>query len=455
MKRSLLALCLATGAFNTLAQQQIGIATDNYNTINSLYLNPANLGACKEKLAINFFSFGMGVDNNLGKLASFSDVSSGAGSGTFKLDGGTGKFDMTVPSIEMRGPSLLYRINRKHAVALTTRVRAFNQFSNFDKSLYLSITDPSSINTAAVGYNASNFNWTAHIWTETGLSYGGEVFSTDMFSVKVGATLRYLSGIGYVGFKGRNMDVNYTAANDSFSANNTNVEFATNINAIDESLAENIASRLTGSKEGAKGIGADLGAVFTYKKSPEDDDYTGLFSIAIRDLGSITYKTSTFVTVAGTGSFKGSELDGNVDNYQKFRNFALSKGFTVDTGTASRKVYMPTTIMVGADYKAYKRIYVSATFIGNMTSTANFGSKYYTQLTITPRLQTKVFTAALPLTFNSITNNLRVGMALRAYCFYVGSDDMMGLFASGYGANFYSGVMLPIYKKPRNRGGNN
>lgn len=455
MKKAILASCIAACTLPASAQQQLGIATDNYNTLNSLYINPANLGACKEKFAINLFSFGLGVDNNLGKLVSVSDISTNGSDVTiFKPNGSGGKFSMMVPSIELRGPAFLYRINAKHAVALTTRVRAFNQFNNFDRSLYVSLNDPSSVNTAYIAYNANNFNWTAHLWSETGLTYGGEVFSNDMFSVRAGATLRLLRGIGYVGFKGKNMDVNYTAANDSFRANNTDVEFATNIRSIDEGLADNVSGRLTGNGGGAKGFGADIGAVLTYKKSPDEDGYTGLFSFAVRDLGSIKYNTSSYVTVLGNGAFKASELGDNVDNYQQFRSYIATKGFVVDTGTATRTVYMPTNFVVAADYKAYKRLYVNATFVGNLASDIRFGSKYYSQLTVTPRFQSKVFTVAMPVSFNMLANNLRMGLGFRLYAFYMGSDDMLAMFGSSYGFNMYMGAMIPIYKKAKNKSGN-
>src|SRR4051812_45280972 len=56
------------------SQRYLGIATSDWNAINSLYLNPANIADCREKISIGIFSLNMSVDNNLGHLPKIEDI---------------------------------------------------------------------------------------------------------------------------------------------------------------------------------------------------------------------------------------------------------------------------------------------------------------------------------------------------------------------------------------------
>lgn len=452
MKKILLSLSVLSIVLSAHGQRYLGIATGNYNTVNSMYLNPANLAGCSEKLSINLVSFNVGVDNNLGTINSISNIgkagNDSASSGVFNVKDGGGKFSMMVPSVELRGPSVIYRINQKHTVAFTTRLRAFNEFNNFDRSLYNSVNNPSSVNTNAVSYSSQNFNWTANLWSEVGLSYGGEVYDGDMFKVKVGATVRYLSGIGYLGVKGKNLDINYTSGSDSFHASNTDVEYASNIQSLSGTADNGVsASNLLNGQTSGHGIGADLGAILVYKSGDESEAYRAILSVAVTDIGAINYKSSSYVNVTGNGYLTGQGLSENVKSYDDLRNYVKTRGFSVDTGSGSRKVYLPTAMVIGADYHAYKKIFVSATFIGNMAKDQNFGSKYYSQFSVTPRIESKLYTVGLPITYNTLTHNMRLGLGLRFSGFFIGSDDMMANFSNNqYGYNIYFGGMIPIYR---------
>ncbi len=454
MKKILLSLTLISVAFTGSAQRYLGVSTGNWNALNSMYLNPAYLGGCNEKLAINLFSFNLGVDNNLGTISSLSDISNTTnsdGSNSIFKETGSGKFSMMVPSIEVRGPSILYRINSKHTLALSTRVRVFNEFNNFDRGLYSTINNPSAAN-PNINFSAQNFNWTAHLWSEVGLSYGGVAFDQGPFKVKVGATFRYLMGAGYMGVKGKNMDISYTSGSDSFRANNTDIEYASNVQSLDNGSSNGLSSsKIFGNSAGGKGFGTDLGAILVYKPN-EDKDYTALVSLAITDIGFINYNTSYNASVTGNGYISGSDISKNVKSYDDLRAYALTKGYSVDTGTKATKVYLPTAMVGSIDFHAIKKFYINATFIANMAKDENFGSKYYSQITFTPRWDTKVFSFGLPITYNTLSHNMRLGMGLRLSGFFIGSDDMMANFSSNqYGYNVYVGGMIPIYRKSKSK----
>ncbi len=467
MKKSLLALfTIVTVCPAAYSQRYLGVSTGNYNTLNSMFLNPANLGGCNEKIGVNLISFNMGVDNSLGTISSIGNIMKAVNSGDSNSNqnlftySNKDKFSMMLPAVELRGPGVLYRISDKHTVALTTRVRAFNEFNNFSKQLYTTITQSTLSNASINTLSAQNFNWTAHVWSDIGLSYGGVVYSSDPLQVKVGATVRYLMGAGYLGLKGKNLDIAYTTGSDSFHATNSDIEFASNLQNLDDAFSNGVSfSKIFGSKSRGTGIGADLGIVVSMlpesgggnstsdraDDAGEDGGYKLSLSAAVTDIGAITYKSSYNVNVTGNGYLTGKGLADHLKDYQDFRQYVINQGYTADTGVKSTKVSLPTAMLIGGDYHAYKHFYANATLILNMASDANFGSKYYNQLTITPRYDTKLFTAGLPITYNMLTNNMRIGLGLRVSGFYLGSDDMLALFSNNqYGINFYFGGMIPI-----------
>jgi hypothetical protein len=452
--------------FSAYCQRYIGVSTSNYNTLNSMYLNPANLGGCNEKLAISLFSMNVGADNSLGTIKSIGDITktlhSGDSASTKDIFtySNRSKFSMMLPAVEVRGPGVLYRINSRHTLAFTTRVRAFNEFNNFDQTLYKTITDNNYAQQGGANVTAQNFNWTAHLWSELGLSYGGVLLDNDLLQLKAGITLRYLIGIGYLGLKGKNLDVYYKNGSDSFSARNSDIEFGSNAQSVDNAVSNGAGgSKILGGNSGGKGFGADIGAIVSLLPEADNskDDahattkrYRLALSAAITDIGSISYKTSYNVNVTGNGYLTGNGLVNHIKDYNDFRNYIKTQGFNADTGIATAKVYMPTMLVLGGDFHAYKHFYANATLFTSLADQTRFGSRYYNQLTITPRFDSKILTVGLPLTYNMLTNNMRMGIGFRISGLYFGSDDMMALFSGNqYGFNFYFGAMIPIFRSSK------
>jgi len=462
----LLSFAIALCCTATQAQRFLGVATGSWNAMNSLYLNPANIAGCNERLTINLVGMNVGVDNSLGTISSIGDISGTVGNSDsgvksiFKYSNNN-KFSMMVPSVEVRGPGVLYSINSRNTIAITTRIRAFNEFNNFDKSLYTAITNTSTAQ-GGVSFNTQNFNWTAHLWSEIGLSYGLVAIDNETFQVKAGATVRYLGGIGYLGLKGKNLDLTYTAGSDSLHTSNSDLEFASNIASSQDAFTNgtgNVLSNIFSGHSG-HGIGADLGVTIVYKPDNPDGTngrtgaYKAALSAAITDIGSINYGSSYTVNVTGNGSITANGISQHIKDYQDFNTYIKAQGYSGDTGVKATKVYLPTALVISADYNAYKNFFVNAMVIANVANGANFGSVYYSQFTVTPRFDSKIFSFGLPITYNMLTNNMRMGVGLRCSGFYIGSDDMLALFSNNqYGFNFYVGAMIPIYKKHRNNGG--
>ena len=453
-------LVLFNGAVN--AQHYFGVATGEYSAMNSIYLNPANIAGSKEKVVVNVSSFGLAVDNSLGTFSKLSDI--GTGSTNAFNNSGTRDFSMLVPSGEIRGPGVMIGLNDDHqqSFALTTRIRVMNQFNNFDQSLYTLVTNPDQPSTGNYSYRTSNFNWTAHLWSEIGLSYGIVILDNDNSQLKAGITLRYLGGIDYLGLKGNNLNVDYKANNDTFYASHSDLEFASNIisakNAITDGVSSSsLLSSFFGSKAGG-GLGADVGVVYTYRigedgrgspQSTSGDSHNIRISAAVTDIGAIKYKEGNnfIVNVTGNGYVTGKGLSDNSSNYNDFRNYAVSHGFTADTASKAVKVHMPTALLMSADYQIHQHIYANLTYMANLVNRQLFGTSYYSQVTVTPRFDMKLLSVGLPITYSALAHDVKLGFGFRIGGFFFGSDDILALLSSNqHGFGFYFGGYVPIFK---------
>ncbi len=484
MKKTLLTLSVAAVLpVVANAQRYLGIATSNWSGTNGVYLNPANLADSRHKFTIDLFSLNFGVDNSLatinrkeiidqvyrGNSGKFTDAY------TLKNDG---KFSLQAPFAEVRGPGFMMAIGHKHGIALTTRVRALNQFHDFDRNLYTAVAD-SSVKLTDNGIKADPFNWTAHLWSEIGLSYGGVIYEKGKHMVKGGLTVRYMLGAGYLSATSTGINGNFVqTANDvQINATQANLQYRqggvnfTNVNSSSD-FFDNIG------KNSGSGFGGDLGVVYEFRPKPNKYNYdmdgkTNIvdrsknryllrFSAAVTDLGAITYKDGNKqVNFAGgtnaiQGPLSGNEIAKKVKSYDEMKDYLLSKGIKADSSTGqSSKVSLPTALNVNVDVNVAKNFYVNAMYIANLADRFKVGNSYYNQVTITPRYDIRAFSFGLPITYNMLSNKMKLGAGVRIAGFFIGSDDALAFVSDNqYGVNFYMGAYVPFNKrKPKDRDG--
>jgi hypothetical protein len=453
-------------------QHNLGISTSNWSCMNSMYLNPANIAESREKKAVNLASFAFGVDNNVGPFNAGQGLVVAVGDGKtnnmFNYANNS-KVSMHAPFVDVTGPGMLIKVDEKHSVAFSTRVRGINQFNNFDQTLFHTFNDPKFRTTDEILASPKNFTYTVHMWSEIGFTYGGVFYDKGAHKIKAGGTVRYLGGIAYVGVKGRNMDVKFSAGNDTFYAANTDIEYASNILNTKSSAGSNISqsffSLLYKGKFG-HGLGGDFGLVYEYnpddnktedagqtenkrRSSKTKQGYRVRFSMSVVDIGVIHYSKEKNANelFTGNGYVTGVGILNNVKNFDNIRKYAVQRGFNAEIRQMASKVYMPTRLMFGGDYHIQKHYYTNVTFLVNLADRKNFGNSYYNQFTVTPRYETKKVSVGLPVTFSTLSNRFKVGLGFLAGGFFIGSDDMLALAVKGeYGISFYTGLNVPIYK---------
>lgn len=478
MRKSILIFVMALVPMLSNAQRYIGIATSNWSGTNGLYLNPANIADSRTKFSIDLFSLNFVTEFNSGVKFNTSDAikyfnNDDHGGKTFgdvvNIDKNKdGQYSLMLPSVEVRGPGAMVSINRKNSIALTTRFRVMNQFNNFNQDLFSYIIDSNFSPTNNSSFQSKDFNWTAHAWTEFGLSYGGVLWEKDKHQLKGGITLRYLLAAGYTSVASKNLNGTYSyAGNDAqLTVQNSDITIARGgIFGQDDGFDFSALGKSLGS-----GVGADIGFVYEFRPDYEKyrydmDGKTGMwdnsknkyllrFSAAMTDIGSIKYKKDNRVlnaTNTGSSTIKGSEVFDKLNDFDSLRLYLGSKGINVsDTNKAGEayKLTLPRMLVLSVDYHAVKGLYVNAMLMANMVDRSKPGNSNYTQITVTPRWDSRVFSFGLPLTYSMLSNKFRAGAGVRVGGFFFGSDDMLSLFSdTKYGTNFYFGASVPISKR--------
>jgi len=470
-KIPLIAGLLSLLSVNAVAQFNFGTANSNWSGTEGLYLNPAVIADSRERFTIDIIGANAGVDNNLGSLKSgiINTINNNGNTNNIFDYSGSNTFSVMAPYAKVSGPGCMISINHKHSIALTTAIRGMNQFNNFDRSLYETITNTAYLPSTSTSYTSHNFNYTAQIWSEVGISYGGVILERAHHEVRVGATLRYLGGIGYVGLKGKNLNVQYRENNDTVYAYNSDIEYASNLFGAKSALLNgfgnnNLLNQFFGQKDGG-GVGADFGVMYDYISDERREVYEmdgepsrvdrskTLYklrvSASVLDLGAITYKANNNANLEATGNgyLTGTGLYNNAGNFTDFKNYLLAQGFNGDTASKNTRVGIPTRLLFSADYSIYRRFYVNAAYVVNIANRQNFGNTYYNQVTVTPRYDTRLISVGLPITYSMLSKTMKVGVGFRISGFFAGSDDLLGLVAGHqYGANVYVGGSVPFYK---------
>ncbi len=467
-KKAALAAAVFLSATSAQAQYNMG-ALSNWNTFNSLYLNPASIADSREWLSVNVFTLNAGIDNNLGYMK--GGIIKSVMDGEAKFNYSNSKQSSAVaPYAEVRLPGVIWNITSRHSVGVTTGVRGMNQFSNFDQSLYRIVTDPDYVSTNDIDATSRRFNYTAHLWSEIGLSYAGVILDDPIHQIRGGATVRYLGGIGYIGLKGKNLDAHFRDGNDSFYADNSDIEYGSNVLSTRSALVNgfnnnSVINEFFGEKSGM-GIGGDIGFIYDYcpnadrrtfnidgRKGLRDGSFNRYLlrvSASVVDIGSIKYNAddNSNARVSGDGYLTGQGLRDNVSNFDDFRNYVVASGFRADTIRRATRVYMPTRLILGVDYHAYRNWYVNTQFVHNLADRTNFGTSYYDVITITPRYDSRLWSVGMPISWNTLGKTPRVGIGGRFTGFFIGSDDILALFSSNqYGFNCYVGGYVPLNKK--------
>jgi len=456
---------------STYAQIFPGYRTSNYNGVNGVFFNPANIADNRFKWSVNLVSVNAFVGNDQNKLA-FRDLSrsfKGDSLKAYLLRGDRPNLKSLV-SADVFGPSVMFNTKSGAAFAFTSRSRVFSNAYGIDGSLAKAVIDAGDANGNTYpatfnSYAGSKLNTVG--WTELGLSYATVLTKKNSnHFLKAGLTVKYLAGTtnSYLTFDDLDGSID-NGINGTYLTNTTG----------------NLAINTTGAnfndydfgdffKFNGHGVGGDFGLVYefrpAYMTQPDSiyvdnkfaNKYKLKIGVSITDIGSIRFNKDNATSASyavnipvGQQFLLNQFADKSINEYKAILD--ASPYFTEITSVDSKyNVTLPTTLRVDIDYNIAGGFYVAAG--GQLALTKNNGklSMYnYNSVSLVPRYETKFFSVGIPFNYNQLTQ-FNAGLSVRVGPVFFGSGSVFtALLDNSKQADAHVGVTfgMPHKKKMR------
>ncbi|MFD1469396.1 DUF5723 family protein [Hymenobacter caeli] len=450
------------------AQQQFDGAHSNYAGIGGVLWNPATVADNRYAIQLQIADFDAhGTNSAYAYTGPWSYLHPGA---DFNIQGTNATaLASNQPRIfsvgfQLRGPGLLVRLGPKSGIALSTRVRTAFQGNDVSASLLQNSIE--GFRTVSAWHNSS-FNLNYNTVTERSLTYGKVLVDTGPHFLKVGLTGKWLIGLGAAYAQGNNID--YETSPSAYAGGNGILFLHQLQGAYGYSYPEETprldlqtARRLLlGQNATGSGWGGDVGFVYEYRPrrtvggapvnkelSANDTHRTYLYrlGVSVTDIGAITYRNNTVavnnISLTDAAVQPPSYIGIDLSNYEtRIPQIFQSAGTPLENHFTTG---LPTALNVDFDYHFSRYLYLNASASQGLRIRYAIGTRTFSWLSVAPRLETRRFELAFPL---SMTNNYRqfaAGAMLRLGPLVVGSNNLVALWsgANAYGANVYGQVSL-------------
>ena len=450
MKKVILSALFLTTMAMEAQQSFAGLRESFYSGVIQTTANPAYMISSKRPWDANLFLVNFDLANNAikmdtGLMNSFNDYTRSDANNPLLSHNINAKLN-----IDVLGPSLFVKINNQHTVGVFSRVRALGNVRNFDAKLLQSIFADEKDLDLTQPYNLSlnNQEIAAHIFSEIGFSWAGELYFDGHNAIKAGASLKIIQGSGnvYAGFR------NFEGATASLTVDRSTKSTILNIqsqNGVVEVLNggaslvifDNLNASDLYFKSNASTVGFDIGATYEFKKDGcphcHNNSHDLRVGFSIMDIGRLKYTPTKDsqryrMPASGVASLTMDDL-----SEEKLKSaFADSKATTEKI-----KVSLPTTLNLSVDYRIAQPFFVNLSTRFNLTNKSNaYTAAYANEVSLTPRVESEFLGAYLPISYNQISKT-NIGLALRLGPFVVGSNTILGnLTKSSKEFNFFFGV---------------
>ena len=460
-KKRILSFLFSISLFYSTAQSYTGYLSDNYSGLNSISINPANIADSRFESELNLMINGSVILNN-----------DGIG---FNLDDEIEKKSLSRhnnagANLDFLGPSYMFNIDKKSAIALSTRVRSLLNVNELDGVF---IDDYFSDKSAIL--NKSNFKITSHAWAEFGITYARVITNKEDYFLKAGVTFKFLKGFGAGHLMGNDLNINYDNAGTILPEGQTTGSitssgeliygrYGDNRNGETISLIESLTNT---------GFGMDLGVIYEWRPDYKKFDYKNIKgkSYTRRDKNKYKLKLGLSLTDIGRINYKGG-----IQEYYRVQGTNISEDVINDAGDfedvlntvyllndtkTGYKAILPAAIHINADWNFNDSFYINLNTDLSLISKNKIKSNYISNIiSLTPRFENKSFSFYLPMSFLKYSG-FQIGAGLRYGVLYVGSGNIFSLYPvngnlfnkeSNKAADVYFGIKLPIlHKKPDDR----
>ncbi|GGA77602.1 flagellar motor protein MotB [Flavobacterium palustre] len=448
-KRIFLSIFAFAGFCTANAQSYLGYVHDNYAGVQGVLYNPASIVDSRFKTDINLFSISSSVTNDLYGVKIFDVFKDGY---DFDLEAkkSFSNANNAAFNTDVLGPSVMFNIAPKHSLAIFTRARAFMNVVDVNGQVINDITkdNSSTFPTATLG----SPNAVGNSWGELGLSYAAVLYQRGQHFLKGGITAKYLQGVANYHFQGTNISVKY----DDFG-NPLLDTYTTTGNAIYGSSQDFSLSSDVEINSESRGFGVDLGLVYEWRPEytadradindlKEVNKYKLRFGVSVTDIGSMKYADGVRNSYNLAGVFSQDDFDG-YDSFDDFMEGEFGPGTTVN-GTI--KSNLPTAIHADVDWNIHREFYLNANAdFGVVSKTKLNQNSIANRVSVTPRYESKWFSAYVPISYMDYSKQAQVGFGLRTGVFFIGSGSIVSnaISKSSKSADIHLGIKIPVYQK--------
>lgn len=426
----------------SFSQAYMGYSMDNFSGLHNTLHNPANLADARVKWEFNLFSASgtLATDYTNLTLTNLSDILGDSG-----FDG-IERFPSNQNTIlldaDIVGPSLQFSLNEKSGLALTTRVRALSNFNNVNGSLFESLYD--GFPTGAFAFEQDNLDFATHAWGEIGLSYARVFMSNSNHVLKGGLTLKYLVGGGAV--QGGSNELSGTFDNTTGQVRlDGDISYALTIND-----GTNSAEYF---EELSSGFGADIGIVYEFRNvksiAPSNNNNPRAFNqyklkvgLSILDIGGINYQDTEQTDYSINANVNAQELENDFID-------VIADNAAATTTVQDIQWSLPTTLQLNLDYSFTHKWFLNLNIGQGLVAKNNFfNNNRLNLITLTPRYESRVFGAYLPISHSSLTKTA-IGLGFRLGPLTIGSSSILTNLTgdSSQLANVFLGIKIPVKHK--------
>lgn len=446
----------------SIAQEQLGLRTENYSGINSVFANPANNLTTPFQWDVNLGAVGGFVDNTFGgyRDASVSDLLNNVDRLFLATDfpsdqefpAGSTVFDFATPGKDkfasavsmVTGPAIMLNFE-KHSFGVFTNFRAV--VGGHKIPAVLGYYDYQSIRPGN-SYSVFPSSVAGMVWSELGINYlyKGE---TNNGQIGIGFNLKYLQGFESFFVKNNTNLIITKLERDALNfENGANLDIGFTNSSIDEE-AVNL-------QQNGTGFGLDIGLAYA---SLDYQDGVGIkLGFSILDIGKIKFNQNTESHTFDIGSatlFDPQNLRG-VTNFRDGLgqlNAELFGTAGVSLTGDTYEVWLPSAISLQADLAIRENIYVNATVVQRMPI-GKISVKRGNLFALTPRYESRWVSAFLPV---SVYNwqHIQVGAAARLAFLTFGTENLGSFFGnkSLTGTDFYAAIKINPFRLGWKNGG--
>lgn len=466
MVRYALLLCvLYCCPLGITAQSYTGYQSAAYSGVYSILNNPADILNHRVRGDLNLAGISTALGNNVFTFK-YKKINGDGNNDPFAFPNPIKRAAKLNFNTDVFGPSLLIRLSDKHAFAITTRARVMANVYGLDKeilnALFQNKIDSTFINNSV---SANDMSLQAHAWKEVALTYSRQIVNADYGVWKVGASLKYLGGLGAFSFTTKNLAFTYDSVVDFVAARKKDAIISSR-GSIAIGCTKNLDS-LSGDVNDYlrftnPGFGADIGVSYEHRDemqvyensySDKTNNYIWKVGAAITDIGFIRYakpETKALVTKFGSTPFFIDQLSPPSDSSDLFQKANYYAGvFNSRTEPSAITMQLPTTLRLSYDRYFNPWLGVQAQLnIPLMFTRISIHEGNYNPVSvvITPRAEVPAAGIYMPLSYNSISG-FQMGTALRLGLLVVGSASLINTRILGRtkGADFYFILRIPLF----------